>query len=389
MKIKKYLAPSMSEAMKKIRHELGSDAVILNSKVVQKGGFLGFFSKKQFEVIAVQDPEPFSHEQQVVSKKQSIQGSKGNEMSQRELHLPNETAATQQADDVLTELKDIKVLMENLNIDIHTNFEKYPDPLKEINERLVVQELSDSLRLKIMDELLAKWHTNSNRDNDVNFLSWTKQCIIERITPFNYGGVSFSKKFVNVVGPTGVGKTTTLAKLAAQCVLNDKKKVAFITTDTYRIAAIEQLKTYAKILDVPIEVCYNIEDFQRAKDKFDHYDVVFVDTAGRNFLNQQYVEDLKEIIDFNEDVETFLVLSLTSKFTDMKQIYKQFSMIHIDQFIFTKEDETSTYGSMLNLIDHFQIGVAYITNGQNVPDDIKTASPQLIGQIILGEESNV
>ncbi|WP_214482699.1 flagellar biosynthesis protein FlhF [Bacillus sp. SM2101] len=387
MKIKKYIAPSMSEAMKKIRQELGNDAVILSSKVVQKRGLLGFLSRKQFEVIAVQDPEPFSPEQQALSMKNSMPVVKGSEKPHDVLHLKDETAATEKSDDVLTELKGIKSLMENLNVDIHTNFDKYPKPLRQINEILIVQEISDSLRMKLMDALLVKYSTE-NKDNNLDLLRWTKQLIVDSIASFNYGGVSFTKKFVNVVGPTGVGKTTTLAKLAAQCVLNDKKRVAFITTDTYRIAAIEQLKTYAKILDIPIEVCYNIEDFQRAKEKFVDYDVVLVDTAGRNFLNQQYVEDLKEIIDFNEDVETFLVLSLTSKFTDMKQIYKQFSMIHIDQFIFTKEDETSTYGSMLNLIDHFQVGVAYITNGQNVPDDIKAASPQLIGQIILGEDAN-
>ena len=106
--------------------------------------------------------------------------------------------------------------------------------------------------------------------------------------------MGFNKKYINIVGPTGVGKTTTLAKVAAETMLNQRKKVAFITTDTYRIAAIDQLKTYAKILNIPIEVAYNLEDFKRAADRFSHYDIVFIDTAGRNFRNEQYVKDLEK-----------------------------------------------------------------------------------------------
>ncbi len=200
--------------------------------------------------------------------------------------------------------------------------------------------------------------------------------------------MGFNKKYINIVGPTGVGKTTTLAKVAAETMLNQRKKVAFITTDTYRIAAIDQLKTYAKILNVPIEVAYNLEDFKRAADRFSHYDIVFIDTAGRNFRNEQYVKDLGNIIDFSNDLETYLVLSLTSKQTDMDAIYRQFSTIPIKQVIFTKADETATYGSMINFIQRNQIAPFYITNGQNVPDDIVRATPTNIVNTILGAYNN-
>ncbi|WML50512.1 hypothetical protein RCG23_04140 [Neobacillus sp. PS3-34] len=185
---------------------------------------------------------------------------------------------------------------------------------------------------------------------------------------------------------TGVGKTTTLAKIAADCVIKYKKKVAFITTDTYRIGAIEQLKTYAKILNVPLEVCYNIDDFKEASQKFEDYDIVLIDTAGRNFRNKQYVEDLQKIIDFNKDMETFLVLSLTAKQKDMEQIYRQFSIVNINKLIFTKADETSVYGPMINMIKDHQIGVSYVTNGQNVPDDMTSANPEVLINLLLGVE---
>jgi len=193
----------------------------------------------------------------------------------------------------------------------------------------------------------------------------------------------FQKKYVNVVGPTGVGKTTTLAKLAAESVIKHGKKVAFITTDTYRIAAIDQLKTYATILNIPIEVAYNLEDFQKAATKFSHYDLVFIDTAGRNFRNKEYVKELKSIIDFEQDMETYLVLALTSKQGDMETILKQFSLIPITHFIFTKMDETSSLGAMYNMGTKYGVNTAYVTNGQNVPDDILKATSAVIVQSII------
>jgi flagellar biosynthesis protein FlhF len=196
-------------------------------------------------------------------------------------------------------------------------------------------------------------------------------------------GISYQKKYINVVGPTGVGKTTTLAKLAAESMLKNQKKIAFITTDTYRIAAIEQIKTYAKILNAPLEVCYSLEDFQKAKEKFKEMDMVFIDTAGRNFRNRELVSDLEKLIDFTEEVETFLVLSVTSKLNDMLEIYDNFSSIQIDKIIFTKLDETNLRGSMYDFILSADKGVAYMTNGQNVPDDILMATARLTAEEIL------
>ena len=181
----------------------------------------------------------------------------------------------------------------------------------------------------------------------------------------------------------GVGKTTTLAKLAAECVLQKKKKVAFITTDTYRIAAIEQLKTYAKILDVPMEVCYTIEDFKEAKKKLSMYDYVFIDTAGRNFLEEKYVSDLEKIIDFNEEMETYLVRAATAKSSDMLAVYEQFSVIPISKLIFTKLDETATRGTLFDVMIKTKKGIAYTTHGQDVPDDIEAATRERIVEQML------
>ncbi|MBB5323656.1 flagellar biosynthesis protein FlhF [Anoxybacillus tepidamans] len=377
MKVKKFVAPSMPEAMKMIRAELGNDAVILNSKVVHKGGFFGLFTKKNIEVIAAVDSKPV---------RSTTNENKGKFVNPTPVQRPSSEQKPASDAALLNELNELKTMLKQLSTNVVTNFASYPRPLNELNELLIEQELSNTLRQEIMAEAVERWYLHRGTATKKQVMSWVKEILLKKIEGLSFGGLSFQKKYVNVVGPTGVGKTTTLAKMAADCALKHRKKVAFITTDTYRIAAIDQLKTYAKILDVPLEVCYNMEDFREAKKKFSTYDVVFIDTAGRNFRNPQYVKDLREIIDFNEEMETFLVLALTAKWVDMKTIYEQFSFIHIDRFIFTKLDETSQYGAMFNLMTDYQAGVAYLTNGQSVPDDIIEASPEKIVNTLLGVE---
>jgi flagellar biosynthesis protein FlhF len=374
MKVKKFVAPSMPEAMKMIRAELGSDAVILNSKVVHRGGFLGLFTKKNIEVIAAVDSQPVRQRSERNKEMTSFSTSFLAEKKQRE------------DAELLHELKELKTMLKQLSTNVTAGFSHYPGPLGEVHYRLVRQEISAPLVQEIMADLLEKWYTNGGKATEKQVVSWAKEIMKEKLSPHPFGGISFQKKYINVVGPTGVGKTTTLAKIAARCVLEHGKSIAFITTDTYRIAAIDQLKTYAKILNVPLEVCYNLQDFQEAKKKLSDRDVVFIDTAGRNFRNLQYVKDLRNIIDFNEEMETFLVFALTAKYEDMKTIYEQFSLIPIDRFIFTKLDETAHYGAMFNLMMEYKVGTAYLTNGQNVPDDMIEASVEQITNMLFGVE---
>lgn len=141
------------------------------------------------------------------------------------------------------------------------------------------------------------------------------------------------------------------------------KDIAFITLDTYRIAAIEQLKTYAKILDIPIEVAYNAEDLEAAKEKFKDKDLIYIDTAGRNYMNSEYINQLKEIAQFKEQDKLMCVLSLTAKEEDMETIYQQFSKLPVDTVIFTKADETSTYGQIYNLWKKHHFAIHTLTIG--------------------------
>ena len=381
MKVKKYVASSMSEAMKKIREELGSEAVILSSKPVFSNGFIGLFKKRSIEVVAAIDPPPFRQPTQ--KQKQKIPHKKTAERpSVYEIKTDQKLQQTTQQE-LVKDVADIKSMIQSFG---KPNSVHYPPAIQQVSNILSEHEVSSLLQDEFLGNIIKKWHENPGESDVETVNSWLEAELVKKISGISNWGAQFQKKFISFVGPTGVGKTTTLAKAAADSILIHNKKVAFITTDTYRIAAIDQLKKYAEILNVPVEVAYNLEDFKKAAERFVDYDVIFVDTAGRNFRNQEYVEDLSRIIEFNTEMETYLVLSLTSKEKDMDDIYHQFSLIKIKQTIFTKADETSTYGTMLNFIIRHQVGVAYLTNGQDVPNDIETASPELIASKILGKQ---
>lgn len=371
MKVKKYLAKNMSEAMTKIRTELGQDAVILNSKRVETGGFLGLFTKKNIEVIAAIDPDAST----IRPKKEKV--------SAKPL-VKQPKVDKQDTDKLSNEIKELKSMVKGMNHGSSKVGDDYPSHLQDYNRIFQDQELSDSYRMQVMKELMRRWYREEGEKLDSTKVEqWVKEEFYRLLKDHDFGRFSYNKKYLNVVGPTGVGKTTTLAKIAAKAVLQDQKKVAFITTDTFRIAAIEQLKTYAKILNVPVEVAYSIKDFKEALERLSDYDFILVDSAGRNFRNPLYVEQLNQVIDFNEQMETHLVLALTSKYRDMKKIIEQFQLIEIDKFIFTKFDETDSIGGMVNVMLDFNTGSSYLATGQNVPDDIEEASADKVIERLL------
>lgn len=267
------------------------------------------------------------------------------------------------------EIADLKSMMQAMQR--MSTQSQYPDELLPFIDFLREQELGEELITQISDELFMYYNGHGKQITWNEMQEVAKDYLRKELYDLPISGISYEKKYINVLGPTGVGKTTTIAKMAARAVLEKKKKIGFITTDTYRIAAIEQLKTYAALLQAPVEVVYNATDYAEAIKKFDHLDLIFIDTAGRNYKEAKYVEDLKSLIQFSEQVESYLVLSLTSKQKDLESIIEQFSNMHIEKFIFTKLDETNSIGTMFNLMIKYNKGLAYYTNGQEVPEDIE------------------
>lgn len=194
-------------------------------------------------------------------------------------------------------------------------------------------------------------------------------------------------KVVAFIGPTGVGKTTTIAKVASHYAVEEKKKIALLTADTYRIAAAEQLRTYANILEVPFRVIYTEDELQSAVADFKEYDYIFLDTIGHSYQNEEQITNMKNMLEAAKEVaetQVFLVLSATTKYRDLLKIAETYSEIAKYQLIFTKLDETNTLGNLLNLKLHTDSEIAYVTCGQNVPSDIERFNPQKTVKQLLG-----
>lgn len=194
---------------------------------------------------------------------------------------------------------------------------------------------------------------------------------------------SRKRKIAALLGPTGVGKTTTLAKIAAQCVLEKGISTAFITADTYRISAVEQLKTYADILGLPIAIVYTPDELKEAIQKFRQKQLILIDTAGRSQHNRRQMAELKEFLAVNQNIEKYLVLSATTKNEDAKDIIDKFSVCKPDKVIFTKTDETKSLGIILNILRRKEMRLSYLTNGQSVPDDIVPAEAGKLAELFL------
>ena len=392
MKMKKYNAPSIAEAMKQIRADLGDDAVILNSKVVVTKKFFGLVKNKSYEVVAGYDriekkptlPSlPDIPAFTPAFKEQPHLSSQPMKQSEEPAFAKAPQANSSLPSDLVKEIADLKSIMQSMQR--MSTQSQYPDELLPFVDFLKQQELGEELITAISDELFMHYTKNNNEITWEAMQDIAKDFLRKELYALPISGLSYEKKYINVLGPTGVGKTTTIAKMAARSVLEKKKKIGFITTDTYRIAAIEQLKTYAALLQAPVEVVYNAEDYVASIKKLSHLDLIFIDTAGRNYREAKYVDDLKALINFNEQAESYLVLALTAKQKDLESIIEQFKDLTVEKFIFTKLDETNSIGTMFNLMIKYNKGLAYYTNGQEVPEDIEQPSSDSLLELFFKE----
>ncbi|WP_054958685.1 flagellar biosynthesis protein FlhF [Paenibacillus dakarensis] len=464
MRVKRYIVDTMPEAMKYIRNELGSEAVILSSKEIKTGGFLGIFTKKKIEVIAAVDkgekkenskPEAPVTPVTPVPRNMLTKAYKGSETAAQvqsevkeaiphqvsaELAIDRERAAvdfaaayaqaasgvsekyqdnrTEQGEDphsdqkswepvvksgssiddsvvasdnrsqtdriMLEEMREMKEWIARLSRQTQVK-QELPAVLESMRDRLTRQGLSDSLSEKFLTAVIEEWTQSGKTLTDEQL----HQAMEEQLGLFlegRYGGgLQRDTRIVYIAGPTGVGKTTTIAKLAAEQLFRYQRRVGFITSDTYRISAVEQLRTYASILNVPLEVVQSPGDMKRAMERLAACDLILMDTAGRNYRNELLVSELQSLLNASDQSETYLVLSLTSKSSDMLEITDHFSKFGLDKVIFTKLDETGSYGSLFNVLEAYPLKLSYMTNGQNVPDDLIMPDTAMLSRMLLGE----
>lgn len=285
-------------------------------------------------------------------------------------------------DRLYEELHQMRLMIDKLSKD-KSETEHMPEPLEQMLSRLRENQVDEALIEQWLGSIRSQDGEPFSDDSDEELKREIRRFASER----EGGGIDPETQIVYIAGPTGVGKTTTIAKMAAEQMFKKKRKVGFITSDTYRISAIEQLRTYASILNVPLEVVQSPGDLQRAFQKLEHCDLILMDTAGRNYRNEMLVSELQALIAPVERSETYLVLSLTSKEMDMAEITENFNQYRLDKVIFTKADETGSFGSIFSLLYRYPLKYSYITNGQNVPDDLLLPDGEFLVDLLLGEQS--
>lgn len=256
---------------------------------------------------------------------------------------------------------------------------------KILYKMLLENEVDETYINQFMDDLDRVSHSTNGLDYLIS--SVYQKMILKLGQPEVITLTKKRPKVVFFIGPTGVGKTTTIAKIASRFKLEQEKRVALLTADTYRIAAAEQLRTYASILEIPLTICYAPEDIAKEIEKLAEFDLVLVDTAGFSHKNEGQREDMKRLLaSLPEEYEreTYLVLSATTKYRDLVEIADIYSAFCTYHLIFTKLDETTAYGNILNMKLHTGAALSYVTTGQNVPDDIEVVDTQKLVKQLLG-----
>lgn len=421
MRIRRYTGKDAQEAMLKVKMDLGSDAVILSTRKVRKKGFAGLFAKPLTEILAAVD-EDYENKKDTpgtVKKGKPAAGLYNRQGAVTELQDEDT-----RVDSLEKRVKQMESMLErilntvqksgevtkreenhnagavgrgcenNANASSPQAPEKLPreaqkskepedgDVYKSFKKHLEESEVEPSIADKLV-ERIRQYLKEPAQTSDI--FEAAKKIIISLLgqpqtIQFREDG---KPTVILFAGPTGVGKTTTLAKIAANYSLNQDKKVGLITADTYRIAAVEQLRTYAEILNIPISVIYTPQEIKEAISALSDRDLILIDTAGRSHKNSAQFSELKMLVAAAEADEIYLVLSCGSSRTACREILSHYRFLKNYKLLFTKLDEAFVPGVILNARVETGRPLSYTTAGQNVPDDIETANVSEIVKSIL------
>lgn len=406
MIVKKYTGKDETEAVMKAKDDLGSNAVVLNVRTMKQRGLAKVFKKDFVEITAALEEKDFAQNvnnnkptfsrvsSEAIKKQQSqinlladdradTNAPKQSEILEKKLDSLHDMLRNQMVKEEETDKKeDTKPAVRPEN---NANFKS----LKLIYNKLLENEVSEKYANAIINDIENSMKKESNLDS---ILASVYQKIILKFGEPEAIEDDDRRKIVFFIGPTGVGKTTTIAKLASDFKLTRSKSVAMITADTYRIAAVEQLNTYASILDVPVNVIYSPSEIVESIEELSDYQMIFVDTAGRSHKNAEQRDEIIEMISnvrnsgIDADIIIFLVMSVTTKYRDMVNICDAYKSLNAYRLLFTKLDETDSVGNILNIKLYTGAPISYTTCGQNVPDDIESVDVQKLAKSLLGGE---
>lgn len=401
MIIKKFIAKTEKEAVENARKELGEGVVVMNVKPVKNKGLFAFLKAPMVEVTVALEEESEKYTAAVSAINNVIASSQNTPVMETPVAKTSVTETSEKRDTnsaIEEKLDSLQSLLEQQlqkpGEEKEEKEEAAAPPKEESETDKFMRLLHDTMLENEVDEKYAQEIIEEielvNKPNipfDYALANIYQKMILKFGKPSGIEPAENGIKLVFFIGPTGVGKTTTIAKIASKFRVDEKKKVALLTADTYRIAAAEQLRTYANILEVPFRVIYTVEEISKALEDFRDYDYIMIDTAGHSHQNSTQKDNMCNIIhsvDDKVEKEVHLVLSATTKYRDLISIADSYKEMADYKLIFTKLDETTTLGNLLNLRLYTGASLSYVTHGQNVPDDIEDFNPQKTVKRLLG-----
>ena len=411
MIIKKFQAKTEAEAVENAKKELGENVVIMNVRSVKRKGLFSFLFPQMTEItVALEDdPQRLAKKEETVINIVPVKRPEtafspllGSGSAQEEKPEAKESSAIEEKLDSLHSLLEQQLQKPDKDCqeegdaqeaqkdkeedDVSSEMDRF---LRLLYNTMLENEVHEQYANQIIEE--AEKANKPGMPIDYVLANVYQKMILKFGKPAGIQPGENGPRIVFFVGPTGVGKTTTIAKIASRFSVEGSKKVAFLTADTYRIAAAEQLRTYANILEVPFRVVYSPEEVVKAYEDYKAYNYIMVDTAGHSYQNETQRKAVEEFLHAVKDTaqqDVFLVLSATTKYKDLLKIADAYSEITDYKLIFTKLDETAYLGNLLNLRLHTGAQLSYVTCGQNVPDDIENFNPQKTVKLLLGGKKN-
>lgn len=395
MIIKKFQANTETEAIILAKEELGKDAIVMNIKTISPKGIQRLFRKPLVEITAAVDENNKSEKEKPNPTMFQKKLNHPDIIYDEEIQKPetilnkddkNAPSAIEQKLNNLQSLLEKQIKENEFKEKIETKANESNKNfacIQLIYNQLISNEVDEKYTNLIISEIENTLKKDATMDNIL--ASIYQKIILKLGQPKTIELSENHPKFIFFIGPTGVGKTTTIAKIASKFKLSEKSKIALITADTYRIAAVEQLRTYANILEIPLKVIYSAEEMKLAQSEYKDYDLVLIDTAGRSHRNKEQRDDLELLINAIEEEmrEVYLVLSATTKYRDLIKIAETYSDMINYRLIFTKLDETNSIGNVFNVRMFTEAPLSYATFGQNVPDDITRIDAQSIAKQLL------
>jgi flagellar biosynthesis protein FlhF len=381
----------MSEALAKVKRDLGRQAIILHTRTLRKGGFIGIGGRTIVEITATSDVNVLHPAlSRGIIRPAAVAGGHVRQAEGTALHVAETEASQERARQpdkgLREEISQIRALVQTMLRESRScRAPVIPEALMADYLALIQAEVADELARELVTRISDDLRGSPPADRQI-----VRKRLCEYIASMvPAAGPIVAKRdgrprVVAMIGPTGVGKTTTIAKLAAHFKLRENQNVGLITIDTYRIAAVDQLRVYAQIIDVPLEVVMTPAELAEALSRLGGCDLVLIDTAGRGQNDALRLDELKRFLDVARPDETHLVLASNCNQAFLLQTVERFSAVGADHVVFTKLDEAIGFGTVLNVIRRIDKKLSYITTGQDVPDDIEVAHGRRIAELILG-----